>query len=90
MTIGSVDAIFAKGPTGPHKVKPDYFFFDNQITSHSLNYRIIQEGYIIQNLLLNNRWGVFHPNIYIRYKPGILCHNVCCKILISADVVDYL
>ena len=27
MMIGSVDAIFAKGPTGPHKVKPNSFFF---------------------------------------------------------------
>ena len=46
-------------------------------------------SYIIQQLICNNRWSVFHPYTTINYRLGILCHEMCCRISGPANVVYF-
>ena len=63
-----------------------FFFLINKLTDFSLNRSDAQVSYIIQQLILNDRWVIFHPNTTVSYNFGILCHDMSCRIYGSADM----
>ena len=66
-----------------------FIFLINKITELSLNWVNAQMSYIKQQLICNNRWGIFHPYTAISYRLGKLCHDMCCRIFGSADVFNF-